>query len=356
MRPFEDFIERYGHQIEEELANFLKTKIESLSDERRRRVVEEIARFTLSGGKRIRPSLMILGYAGSKGVVDSRIVRASIAIELAHSYLLIHDDVMDRDEIRRGRPTVWKTFTDIHLKLYGYEDSTHYGYSMAIIAGDLAATYAVQAILQSNFEYDVVLKAIELMQDVVEKTGYGQILDITLKKEPINAIKEEDVLEVHKLKTAIYTIDGPLRIGGVLARADEELLNVYSNYAIPVGIAFQLQDDILGVFGDEAVVGKPVGSDIREGKRTLLVIKAWEWASPGQRKILERTLGNDLASREDIEEVKDVIRMTGALDYTRELALNLARKGSSVLDEADISSDVRDILRDLARLVVERMK
>ncbi|MEM2213457.1 MAG: polyprenyl synthetase family protein [Candidatus Nezhaarchaeales archaeon] len=356
MGAFESFIERYGPQIEEELVSFLKLKANDVKDERRRRVIEEIARFTLSGGKRIRPSLMILGYAGSKGIIDSRIVKASISIELTHSYLLIHDDVMDRDEVRRNRPTVWRAFRDLHSEIYGHEDAAHYGYSMAIIAGDLSAVYAVQALLRSGFEYDVVLEAVEVLQDVIEKTGHGQILDMTLEKESLGMVKEKDVLEVHRLKTAIYTIDGPLRMGGVLARADRELLNAYSKYAIPVGIAFQLQDDILGVFGDEKVVGKPVDSDIKEGKKTLLVVKAWERATPEQRKILERTLGNRYASNEDVEMVREVIRSTGALDYVRKLALKLAEEGSSALDEADISYDVKKILKDLAKLVVERIK
>ncbi|MEM4424718.1 MAG: polyprenyl synthetase family protein [Candidatus Nezhaarchaeales archaeon] len=356
MRAFETFIERYGPQIEEELASFLKLKANEVKDERIRRVIEEIARFTLGGGKRIRPSLMILGYAGSKGVIDSRIVRASISIELVHSYLLIHDDVMDRDEVRRNRPTVWRVFRDLHSETYGHEDAIHYGYSMAIIAGDLSSAYAIQALVRSGFEYDVVLEAVDVMQSIIEKTGHGQILDMTLEKEPLSMVREEDVLEVHKLKTAIYTIDGPLRIGGVLARADRELIDVYSKYAIPVGIAFQLQDDILGVFGDEKVVGKPVDSDIKEGKRTLLVIKAWERATPEQRRILEKTLGNRFASSEDVEMVREIIRSTGALDYVRKLALKLAEEGSSALDEADVSSDVKEILKDLAKLVVERIK
>jgi geranylgeranyl diphosphate synthase type I len=356
MGAFNSFAERYSALVEEELAKFLEEKARSAADERRRRVVEEISRFTLGGGKRLRPLLMILGYAGSKGVVDNRIVRASISIELVHSYLLMHDDVMDRDEFRRGRPTVWRAFRDLRAEAYGLEEATHYGYSMAIIAGDLAAAYAVQALLRSEFEYDVVLKAVELMQDVIEKTGHGQILDMTLEKEPLSAVKEEDVLEVHKLKTALYTIDGPLRMGGILARADEDLLRAYTRYAIPVGIAFQLQDDILGVFGDEAIVGKPVDSDIKEGKRTLLVVKAWERATPEQRRVMERVLGNRLASKEEVEVVREIMRSTGALDYVRELALRLAREGSSALDEADVSSDVREVLKDLAKVVVERVK
>jgi len=356
MSSFDAFVKKYGRQVEEEIARFLKFKAEEVEDQRRKRVIEEIAKFTLSGGKRIRPSLMILGYAGSKGVVDSRIVKASISIELVHSYLLMHDDVMDRDELRRNRPTVWKVFKDLHDELYGPEDSTHYGYSMAIIAGDLAAAYAVQALLQSGFEYDVVIKVIELMQDIIEKTGHGQILDMTLEKEPLSAIKEEDVLEVHKLKTAIYTIEGPLKMGGILARADRALLDVYSKYAIPVGIAFQLQDDILGVFGDETVVGKPVDSDIKEGKRTLLVVKAWERATPDQRKVLERTLGNRAASKDDVEAVREIIRSTGALEYVKSLALKFANEGISVIEDADMSSDVKEVLGDLARMVVERVK
>ncbi|MCS7139194.1 MAG: polyprenyl synthetase family protein [Candidatus Nezhaarchaeota archaeon] len=356
MRPFDAFVMKYGPQIEEEMMKFLNSKIRGVRDPRQKRVIEEIARFTMSGGKRIRPSLVVLGYAGSKGVIDGRIIKASISIELAHSYLLIHDDIMDRDELRRGRPTVWKVFEGLHKDAYGYEGATHYGFSMAIIAGDLAATYAIQALLQSEYEENAILRAVKLMQDVIEKTGYGQILDMALEKEPLSAVKEEDVLKVNELKTAVYTVEGPLKIGGILARADDDLLEAYSNYAIPVGIAFQLQDDVLGVFGDEAVVGKPVGSDIREGKRTLLVIKAWESATPEQRRVLEKVLGNREASREDIEAVRDIIRSSGALDYIKELALKLSSEGMAAIERADVSSDVKEILIDLAKVVVERVK
>lgn len=356
MSSFDSFVAKYGKYVENELLSFLEAKEKEAGDERRRRVVEEIKSFTLGGGKRIRPSLMILGYAGFKGTADNRIVKASISIELVHSYLLMHDDVMDRDELRRNRPTVWKVFKDLHEESYGPEDSTHFGYSMAIIAGDLAAAYAVQALIASGFEYDVVSRAIALMQDVIEKTGYGQILDMTLEKEPLSSVKEEDVLEVHKLKTAVYTIEGPLLLGGTLARAESSTMDAYSRYAIPVGIAFQLQDDILGVFGDEAVVGKPVGSDIREGKRTLLVVKAWERATPEQRRVLERTLGNRYAPKEDVEEVKEIIVSTGAYDYVKRLAMDYASKGVEVLEEANVASDVKAVLRDLARMVVERVK
>ncbi len=345
------FFAEWVPKIDRELYAFLEKKVNIQTDPYNKRVVEDIYRFAKAGGKRVRPTLVIAGYLGTNETVPEDVVRASISYELLHMYFLIHDDIMDRDELRRGQATVWKSFMDNYVD--GGVD-WHEAISLAICAGDLAETYATLSIAESGLAPETAMRAMKEIHEIAERTGYGQILDMSLEMTPIKDVREEDVLKVHELKTAKYTIEGPLHLGARLADAPHEVFEAYTNYAIPVGIAFQLQDDIIGVFGDEKKTGKPVGSDIREGKRTLLIVKAYERATPEQRKILEAIVGRESATPEEIEEVKEIIVETGSLDYSKKLMEELMEKGIASLETAPIKEEIKEVLRDLAEYIIKR--
>lgn len=347
------FFAEWVPKIDRELYSFLERKMEMQTDPFNRRVVEEILRFAKSGGKRVRPVLVVAGYLGAGGEEPERAARASISYELLHNYLLIHDDIMDRDELRRGQPTVWKSFLDHYVKC---ELERHDAESLAMAAGDLAETYATEALIDAGFDPETTVLAVKELHEIAERTGYGQVLDISLEFLPIGDVREEDVLRVHELKTAKYTLEGPLHLGARLAGAEEDVFKAYSDYAIPVGIAFQLQDDIIGVFGDEKKTGKPVGSDIREGKRTLLIVKAYENATPAQRKLIKAVLGRESATPEEIEEIKDIIVETGALDYCKQLMEKLVEEGVASLRDAPVEEGVKGVLAELAEYIIRREK
>ena len=340
-------------KIDEELYSYLEGKIAEQKDLFNKRVLEDVLRFAKAGGKRVRPSLVIAGYLGAGGTETEKVVQASISYELLHVYLLIHDDIMDRDEKRRGQPTVWKSLMDHYV--HGSLDR-HNAESIAMCAGDITSEYATLSLINAGFDPETTVAAVKEIREIAERTGYGQVLDISLELLPIDKVREEDVMRVHELKTAKYTIEGPLHLGARLAGAPKNVFKAYSDYAIPVGIAFQLQDDIIGVFGDEKKTGKPVGSDIREGKRTLLIVKAYERATPEQRKILEAIVGRESATPEEIEEVKEIIVETGSLDYSRKLMEELMEKGITSLENAPIREDIKDVLRDLAEYIIKREK
>lgn len=347
------FFAEWVPKINKELYSFLEEKLDGQKDPFNRRIVEDIYRFARAGGKRIRPSLVVAGYLGADGKEVEKVVKASISYELLHVYLLIHDDIMDHDELRRGQPTVWKSIMDRYVSS-GL--SRHEAESLAIIAGDLAETYASEALLSAGFDAETTVEALKQLHEITERTGYGQTLDISLEMLPVSKVREEDVLRVHELKTAKYTIEGPIHMGAILANADEDVFRVYSEYALPVGIAFQLQDDIMGVFGDEKKTGKPVGSDIREGKRTLLIVKAYENATPKQRKLIEAILGRQSATAEEIETIKEIIVETGSLDYSKEMMNHLVSEGKAAIENAPIREDIKEFLIDIADYVVKREK
>ncbi len=347
------FFAEWVPKIDEELYSILEEKVAAQEDPFNKRVVEDIYRFAKAGGKRVRPTLVVAGYLGAGGEEVNKAMKASIAYELLHVYLLIQDDVMDRDELRRGQPTVWKSFMDHYVN---GPVGRHEAEALAMIAGDLAETYATEALIRAGFDAETTVWAVKEIHEITERTGYGQTLDVSLEMLPIEDVREEDVLRVHELKTAKYTVEGPLHLGAKLARASEEIFTAYSAYAIPVGIAFQLQDDIIGVFGDEKKTGKPVGSDIREGKRTLLIVKAYENATEAQRKIIRAVLGRESATPEEIDMVKEIIVETGSLDYSREMMERLVQEGVDAIQKSRVRDDIKEFLTEMAEYFIKREK
>ncbi len=344
------FVAEYRPKVDERLYAFLERKVKSAPDPFNRRIVEEIYRFARAGGKRLRPLLVLLGYAGAGNEIDDGVLDASISIEIAHDYLLIHDDFMDEDTLRRGQDTVW-------YSLHKWVDKDpHVAHSLAVCAGDIAEAYATEAIMEARIPDDRKLRLTALLHRILENTGYGQVLDIMLETLPLSDVREEDVLRVHEYKTSRYTIEGPLHMGATVADADGNLMGTYTRYAIPAGIAFQLKDDIIGVFGDERVTGKPAGSDIREGKRTLLIVYAYRNGSEGQRKRIEELLGKKDLTRDELEEIREIIRETGSLRYSEEMMERLIAEAKGVIEESDVAEPARTILLELADYLVRREK
>jgi len=301
---------------------------------------EQIKDFTLRGGKRIRPILVVEAYRACGGKSQA-IYDAAIAIELMESYLLVHDDVMDQDELRRGYLTMHKTFEARATKLKK-ADSVRYGENMAIIAGDLLAVLGTEAILHSKFPVRRRQRAVDKFNRAIINTGIGQAIDVGGSRD------KKHIEKLYELKTAIYTFEAPLHIGAMLAGADKRKLENLTRYAIPLGKAFQIKDDILGLFGTRQRIGKPVGSDIREGKGTLMILEAMDLCTAKDRAFIEKCLGNHNLKDSDIQKVQSIVRECGALDIMEQKARMLADKAESVLR---IKSP---FLKWLARYVVQR--
>ena len=213
-------------------------------------------------------------------------------------------------------------------------------------------SFGYEILNSSNFENDLKIKALNNLDKIICNTILGQSLDLTLSKDDNFDI--DTIFEMQKYKTAKYTIEGPLHLGAILAGADEKFLDSLSNYAIPVGIAFQIQDDIIGIFGNEKKIGKPIGSDIKEGKRTLLFSKAIENANDTQKQILNEVIGNENISSTDIKRVKDIIIKTGSLEFSVNKAEKLIKNAKESLKNLEISEKNEKFLNNLADFVVRR--
>ena len=333
--------------IDRELERFFNLKMEGCRDQVSRDIVGRIRDFTMNGGKRVRPILTIAGY-NLFSKFDEKIVKAAISIELTQSYLLIHDDVMDQSDIRRGKPSF---HADLRESLpENTYDRKRLSENLAIVAGDLADSFANEAITRSGFGHRETLQATDLLAEIVEYTGYGQLLDINSTMD--DKFCQGDLMRLHLWKTAKYTIEGPLMLGAVLSGSEKNLQSL-SYYGYLLGLAFQLQDDVLGLYGDEKTLGKSVKNDVNEGKKTLLMIKAVE-NSPQDAAFINACLNSGNINDEDFERLKDIVKSTGSYDYSIKTMKKLAEKSKSYIENVDGDIEIKDFLRWFADYIITR--
>lgn len=316
-------------------------------------LVNEIERFVLAGGKRSRPAFIYSGYVAAGGKAHDAILFASMCVEFLHTFALIHDDIFDRSDTRRGEPTSHRAFESLYAakKLKG--DGTQFSLSAAILAGDLASTFAEEVLNRAPFPQERLRRARFFFDQMKAQVIAGEYLDV-LGGYKIR-LSEEEVLNILEYKTAKYTVERPLQIGATLAGAEIGILETFTAYGIPLGQAFQLQDDILGTFGNVEDLGKPVDSDIREGKKTVLVAKAYEWANNKQRKILDEVLGSRRARRSDIKMVQKIVYQVGAYDYAARLSQKLIEQAKYALESAKLTKEGKNYLLAAADFLLNRV-
>ncbi len=316
--------------------------------------VEINREFTLRGGKRFRAILVLTGYHIATGRDPRPAVPAAAALEHFQSWMLIHDDIIDHSEERRGGPTVHRAMAAAH-RAGGQEGSSEdYGVGIGITLGDLEEPQTIDAILKTRAPPAARLAALGEYVRMTRLTAYGQLLDIRNGTLPPSQVTEQDVLDVHRLKSAIYTVVSPLRIGSVLGGSAAERLEDLEAVGTDLGIAFQLRDDVLGAGFDAEESGKS-SNDLVEGKRTLLVVRAWRDASSADQARLQRVLGNPNATPEDVARARDVLRATGSLAYSETRIAALTTRALRRLDASrTIPSRGKPLLHEVADRLVHR--
>lgn len=300
--------------------------------------------YVLRGGKRLRGALVLLGCEAAGGD-RAWVVDPSIGVELLHAYLLVHDDFMDRDEVRRGGPT-------LHVQLGGASRSEHLGASLSVLLGSLCEAWALQLVLAAPVPSERVVAAARLLARELDQVTVGQMQDLSA---PLGReLRADDVLALEQMKTGGYSFELPLRLGALLAGAPGDLLRALENFARPLGQAFQIADDLLGTFGAPEVTGKPNASDLREGKRTLLVARALEATSARDAARLRAALGRKELSDTEAAELREILVRSGAAQACRDDAERLCAKAIGALDHSPVPSDVAETLRQIATYSVRR--
>jgi len=314
-------------------------------------VFSEIERFTLQGGKRTRPLLVSLGHEAYGGQPDGAILRAACSIELMQTFLLIHDDIMDHADDRRGAATAHRQLS-VSAPVWGVTNAEHHGVTLAILAGDIAAAYGMMAIGTSGFAPERSARAQQLYAEVVADEGYGQVLDSTAMVS--SGCTAEDVANTAYYKTARYTTEGPLHLGAVLAGVGDGELDCLSAYARPLGYAFQLQDDILDLTGDPLKTNKTRGKDILEGKRTLPILMGLERAGPRGREQIEAALGKAEPPDREVVAIVDLLSSLGIFVDAAKRVESLADEAKAALSACAVPEETRERLAEFADYLVRR--
>ncbi|MBN2566769.1 polyprenyl synthetase family protein [Candidatus Woesearchaeota archaeon] len=318
-------------------------------------ILDEIRAFVLRDGKRIRPLLCLLGYHGyaerlehEDGVLDT-----ACALELLHDFFLVHDDIIDRSDLRRNLPTLHKTLERKFLK---YSDDPALGENLAIIAGDILLSLGFTLLAGAGLTPGTRTLLMKRYVHTINQTGLGEIKDIYYSFLDVDEVKEDDVALVNRIKTAVYTIETPLLMGAMAAGAPEEELARISAMAIPLGEAFQMKDDIIGMFGTAEEVGKPTTSDLEEGKKTLLILDTLRRVDGPDHDFIRSRLGRKHIPVEDFEMVKEKMRACGALDYAESMAREKTLAAKRELERLHIKPTFKAVLSGLADLLLERKK
>jgi len=339
-----NFLSEFKRNFDPVLEEYLKVKIDQTQEISKDAVVpvNELLRVAKNGGKRLRPMFVYAGYISAGGKAYNAALLASLSVELLHIFATIHDDIIDNSDLRRGKPTTHKIFEQLHKNWKFSGDPKRFGLSAAILAGDLATTFADEILNIAPFPHERIRKAKFYFNKMKQEAEFGEYLDVLYGFK--NRVSEDEVLKVLEYKTGKYTVERPLHIGAALTGADPDLYEAFTTYALPFGQAFQTQDDIMGTFGDEEEIGKPTDSDIKEGKKTLLVVKALEMASKQQKNLLKRVLGNNYANESEIEMVRVVFRETGALSYAVSLSEYLLDRAKETIASSKIEDTGKQYL------------
>ncbi|KKP93176.1 MAG: Geranylgeranyl pyrophosphate synthase [Candidatus Moranbacteria bacterium GW2011_GWE1_36_7] len=303
-------------------------------------------KIALSGGKRIRGALLCQAYFGFGGKEKKKILKVAAAIELVHLFLLVHDDIIDCGNLRHGEETLHKMLEKKYQKNITAEQARHFGESIAIIGGGMLYAIANRIILEAGFSLQETTRALVQLQKIVATTIIGQSQDISIERK--RNVSEKEVLAMYENKTARYTFEGPLYLGALLSGCDDKkILRSLSSYAVPLGIAFQIQDDILGIFGQEKKIGKSVASDIEEGKISLMVARAQKTATKEQIKKLNAILGKKKLIKKEITIFKDILISSGALGYAQDFARLYLNRGKAEIEKIIILPESKKFLSDL---------
>ena len=325
----------------------------------------------LCGGKRIRPAFCAWGYIAAAGFphdADRRgLLAAAASLDVLHVSALVHDDVMDSSDLRRGRPAAHRQFEALHANAGWLGDSAAFGRAGAILLGDLLVMWSAQLLQAARLDQSALERALPIVEAMRTEVTCGQYLDIVAQSHPLQQtapasgperpsveLALDEASRVVEYKAARYTVQRPVQIGAALGRGDDELALGLGAYGSPLGRAFQFRDDLLGVFGDTQLTGKPAGDDLREGKRTVLVAYAYARASDAGRQLLVQRLGDPTLDADGVAALRDLIIETGARESVETMINQGHERALHALDGLEVTDEGRTGLTALAEAVVHR--
>jgi geranylgeranyl diphosphate synthase type I len=350
---FSTLMRSYRSRLEGELDRYL---VEQAASAERigpttREISDPLRDFVARGGKRLRPALVHFAYRAAGGEGE-RSLPVEMAVELLHTYLLIHDDIMDRAETRRGGPAAHRLFDQQHRRDGWAGDPGRHGEAVAILLGDLAHSHAVGVFLSSAADVRHNWRVSECFSEMCREVVIGQYLEMTASQR--ENLQERDLLTILRLKSGRYSVERPIQLGAFLGDAASSLVEGLSRYGLAMGEAFQLQDDLLGVFGNFEEVGKPVGGDLAEGKFTVLILAAVERAGPADRKRILDCLHRADPTTDEIAVVRAIVEGVGARRQVEMMVRDRLDSSAQELEELCLTGEAEVFFSGLIEYLRER--
>ncbi|MFT6942258.1 MAG: geranylgeranyl diphosphate synthase type I [Nitriliruptoraceae bacterium] len=305
-----------------------------------------------AGGKRLRPALLLLGHAAAGGIDEQTVLPAGLALELLHTCALLHDDLLDDADARRGRTTAHVSFAAVHRESGLAGDAERYGAAAAVLVGDLAFVVADELFLACDVPADRLLAGLRAFTGLREEVMAGQALDVQAAAARLTS--RELALTIAAAKSGRYSVARPLQIGALLAGATAAAADALAAAVEPLGQAFQVRDDLLGVFGDQGTTGKSAAGDLREGKRTLLVAEAAARLDDAGRARLEELLGDPSLTDEQVEEARTLLASSGAVAATHAWIDDAVERGLAAVEALDLAPHARRTLHEVGAWLVGR--
>ncbi len=321
-------INKIKNKIEKNIPPFLRSLETQYSlKESSPLLFKQISDFVKGNGKRARPILFIIGFMGFSKKIPQGLYTSALSLELLHDFMLGHDDIIDKSPLRRGKPSLHAA---LNAYLAKYRHIKFTGEDLAIVIGDVMYAMGLDAFLCVKTDPVRKERSFRKFIDAAVYTGCGEFIELLSGIKDISEITKDEVYKIYDFKTACYTFATPLSMGALLAGAQETQSDKLFHYGIYIGRAFQIKDDILGIFGAEDKIGKSVFTDLQEAKKTVLIWLAFRHASRKDKSTIKRILGKEMIRRFDLEAIRGIITRTGALDYAK-------AEISSLIDQADQS-------------------
>ena len=306
--------------------------------------------YALRPGKRVRPVLFCAGYLGFTKKPRPGIYTSCLSIELLHDFMLIHDDIIDKSATRRGLPAMHRV---LDRRFGGCPGAKFNGQDLAIVTGDILYAIALDTFLAIKEEPARKERALRRFFEAAMYTGSGEFIELIYGATRMEDVREADIYKIYDYKTAWYTFACPLSIGAILAGASDADTRRLFDYGICLGRAFQIKDDLLGIFGNEKEIGKSVLTDLQESKKTLLVFYAFRDSETKDRQAIKRVLSAKTVGRDDLETMRQIIRRSGALDKASAQIAKCAKKASRLLESSSMRADYKRALAGYTRSILQ---
>ncbi len=354
MQTVTQLLKIYKPQIDTFLHDYLEQKTAELAKHPWSTDALERLSKTVTQGKSVRGSLVLFmnELLGTTQHPDA--VRVAAALELTHAALLIHDDIMDRDTIRRGHTTFHHQYAEQAVR-YNISEAEHFGYSMGIAAGIMTQHLAFDIITHISVGRQTMQRLLSAFSHDISRTTFAQMQDV-YSGLTNNHLSIDEIIHIHTYKTAVYTFSLPFTIGGILHNANQATISQLRKLGEYFGVAFQLKDDELGLFGDEQTTGKPRGSDIREGKQTLYFYYAFKYAKPSEQQRLRNIFGNQSATNVDLEYIIMIVDKYNIQEKITTLTTSLTNKAHALIPHIPVVKQHHTTLTDMMSYILKRTK